>query len=173
MKWLKPYMLPLEALSYLSVILGIGFAALEYGGQADAKREQNALDFLQQFHEASLTETRLRLQVYWLEMPVTQISGKPGSAGVIDALALAQIFPGGGGKGSTDLIRLVERLDVIATCVQRDICDRTIIRQQLGDYAANLLCLYRAPLERLRKDYALPDLGRATVAVLSGTRPCA
>ncbi len=162
----------LEALSHLCVILGIGFAALEYSGQAADKREQNALDFLQQFHDAPLTEARLRLQAYWFDVPVAQISGKPGSAGVIDALALEQIFPTHGGKGSADLIRLVERLDVIATCVRNAICDPAIIRQQLGDYAQNLLCLYRAPLDRLRRDYALPNLGRATGSVLTAGGSC-
>lgn len=172
MKWLKSALPPIEALSHLSVICGIVFVALEYSNQAVAKREQNALDFLQQFHEGSLTDARLRLQSYWLNMPLGQISGRPGSAGVIDSLASAQIFPAGGANGAADLIRLVERLDVIAICVSSNVCDRSISVLQLGEYAANLLCIYRAPLEKLREDFALPDLGKATETVLAESKTC-
>ena len=162
----------LEALSHLAVVGGIVFVALEFVDQKASEREANSVRYLSIFYGDATAEARLRLQSYWLNQPMQLLSGRPGSAGVVEQLAYEQIFPAGGNPNATDLIRVVEQLDIIATCIKTNACDREIVENQLSSYVQNILCLYKRPLTELRVRFSIPDLGLIAERELTSGRPC-
>jgi len=162
----------LEIASHTAVILGIAFAGIEYWLHQQERREEFALEQLQVFQSQHLQEARIELQTYWLDKPLAQLSGKPGSAGVIGALANEQIFPANTSANATNLLMIVESLDIIGACVTSSLCDREIIVRQLGGYAESLFCLYKAPLARLQDLHALSSLGQAAKKALMMRSGC-
>lgn len=162
----------LEGLGHASVVAGILFVALEFVNQKYEQRQRNSLDFLQNFYSSEVTESRYRLQTYWFDKPLDSISGLSGSAGVIDTLAASQIFPSGSSPNTPDLIRVVEQLDIIGNCISTEVCDKKTVTDQLGVFAKSFLCMYRAPLETLRDDYLLSDLGRGASVLINGETGC-
>ncbi|MEZ5879159.1 MAG: hypothetical protein R3D35_00615 [Nitratireductor sp.] len=149
----------LEALSYLGVIIGLVFAAFEYNAAKELQNEKNAIEFIRDFQAEEISEARLWLERQWRPYPLREISGKTGSAEVIDQLAMSFTIESTGGTGTDNFIRVVDFLDVVGTCVETGICNKTIITRHLGDFTENLLCLYQAPLKVLRGERGLETLG--------------
>ncbi len=149
----------LEVFNHLAVICGIIFVALEYSNREDERREQAALQYLQNFQRADITDARLRLQAYWFDKPLAQISGMPGSEGVVASFADDQIFPAQKPPDADDLLRVIEQLDVLGACAASSVCDREMLVSQIGETTHSYLCLYASPLERLRKDHSYKTLG--------------
>lgn len=149
----------LEGMSYICVVLGIGFAAIQYVSAKQETRSNNALTFVQGFQAAELMQSRLQLQRRWLEVPMARLSDKSGSAEVIDELATEYIFSQSGVQNVGHLIAVIDYLNVAAACANKGVCEDEIIEQQLGTLSRSLFCLYRAPIQRLRQDGAMNDFG--------------
>lgn len=163
----------LEALSYLGVIVGLVFAAFEYNAAKELQNEKNAIEFIRDFQAEEISKSRLWLERQWRPYPLKGISGKSGSAEVIDQLALSFTIESPGGNGTNNLIRVVDFLDVVGTCVETGICNKTIITTHLGDFTKNLLCLYQAPLKVLHGERGLETLGGKLPFLTDGETPCA
>lgn len=149
----------LEAISYICVVLGIGFATFEYLSSKQSEREKNSISYIQNFQSSDIAKSRFSLQRPWLQFPFKSINGKSGSSDVIDRIALNNIFPEDGSVNSDHLIRVVDYLDVLGTCIENEICDHLIGQKHFGDYVDSLWCLYQAPIKRLRQEYGLSSLG--------------
>lgn len=172
LKVVKRVLPVLEALAHVAVVLGIVFVALEFVNQRNRDREMNSLEILKEFHAQHVADARRRLQSYWLEMPVGELSGLSGSAGVMEQLASNQIFSHPAGTGAQDLITVLESLDIVGMCITSDVCDPMILRSQLASYTSNILCLYKLPIFELRTSYSIPDLGVAAQAIINGRLSC-
>lgn len=162
----------LEVISYGCVVIGIGFAALQYTESIKAERRMNSVTFIQNFQNSEIVEARLQLQNHWLAYPLKAISGKSGSSEVIDDLSLSFIFPSGKEARANSLVRVIDYLDVLGTCIKNKVCDGEVIRDHFGEYARNLNCLYQAPLERLRSKHNLSQLGIGMRELSLGTPKC-
>lgn len=149
----------LEALSYIGVLVGLLFVYGEYRDAKVESREKNALEFIKEFQSEGLAEARLVLLRDWRRFPMGSINGLAGSADVVDQLAVSFTLERGSDEGTDSLTRLIEFLDVVGTCVSNGICDKTIIERHLGDFASDLLCLYREPIKQLQTVHGMVELG--------------
>lgn len=162
----------LEAISYFCVVLGITFAVYQYLKLVQTNKEQTAVSYILEFQSDELVKSRLKLQRDWFAYPISEISGKPGSSGVIDDLALSFTFPKGEAPTTDDLIKVVDFLDLIGACVEAQVCYRGIVERHLGNYVKNLNCLYQAPLKNLRKTHNLAHLGIAMQEIIKTDMEC-
>lgn len=162
----------LEAISYVCVVLGIGFAAFQYAASIEAERRMNSVSYIQNFQNAEIVTARLQLQNDWLAYPLKAISGRVGSSQVIDDLALSFVFPNGESVRADSLVRVIDYLDVLGTCVKNEVCDKDVVRNHFGSYVQNLSCLYQAPIERLRSEHNLTHLGIGMKELSVGVSGC-
>ena len=75
------------------------------------------------------------------------------------------VFPSKGQHDADELIRVVDYLDALGTCVETDVCDAEVVRRHLTEYVDRITCLYEAPLRRLREEHGLSSLGIAMQAI--------
>lgn len=162
----------LEATSYVCVVLGIGFAAFQYDASIRAERRTNSVTYIQNFQSDEIVNARLQLQNDWLAYPLKAISGRAGSSQVIDDLALSFVFPKGKAIRADNLVRVIDYLDVLGTCVKNRVCDGLVVRDHFGDYVRNLICLYQAPINRLRIEHNLTHLGISMSELSSDVVKC-
>lgn len=152
--------------------MGIIFAGYQFIISIQANKEQTSVAYILESQSDKLVEARLDLQKFWMNYPVGQITDKPGSHEVIDELAMSFIFPSGKAPNTDNLIRTVEFLDLIGTCVSALVCDKMIMEKHFGEYVSALSCLYQAPLKRLRTDQNLSNLGVSMKALLPKSTEC-
>lgn len=162
----------METTGHVAVIGGVLVAGFEYFRHDGERKEQIAIEHLKEFQRPDLATAKIELQNYWLGQPLDEIIGKKGSAGVLDTLAMSLVFPSNAPPRASELLRVAEQLDVIGACVLSNICDKTVIVDQLGPYIRNFHCLYHAPLETLRTKYLLEGLGKSSMSILDGEYLC-
>lgn len=158
----------LEALSHFCVVVGIAFATLQYISSQKDGRVSATLLYLDSFYQPRLTEARANL----LDFSATKLaplSGLSGNQKAIASIADSFIFSDDR-SARRDLTLILEHLDFLATCVEANTCDGELANRQLCDFANSILENFSQPLERLRNDYGMRNLGIATAAVF--TKPC-
>ncbi|SNY90537.1 hypothetical protein SAMN04515647_0705 [Cohaesibacter sp. ES.047] len=163
----------LEALSYVSIIVGIVVAYNSYSRDRAEERVSNALKFIMHFQNNEMMQSRMELQRPWLDPTRARLSNKAGSADIINQIATTIIFPIEEKDTVSDLIRVMDYLDAAASCVagsdedSSSVCDKSVILDHLGEFADSMLCLYKAPIEELRTNFAMPKLGTKMEALLN------
>ncbi len=159
--------LSLEQVSHAAVIIGVILAVWGFLMREADRRSETALVFLQTFQDADMAAARQQFRAYWMAQPLAALSGRPGSAGVIDALAMEHVF--GSTEATAVFLRQIENLDLIGSCVEGGLCDAETIDNQIGDYATDFLCLYRRPIEELQSQHLMRDIGHAARHLVDGT----
>lgn len=148
----------LEVVSFICVIIGIGFAAFEYTQKVKSDRVEYTIQYIQAFQDESMSAARLELLKPWLEYPMKEISGIPGSDAALSTISMGIVF----GEETAiieNLVRVIDYFDVLDACIQNELCDADLAHRHFAGYARDLECLFRDPIEALRETGGLSRLG--------------
>lgn len=146
-----------EFISYLSVIVAIPIAFMEYYSGSAQARVDRSIQYLASFRSADFRLDRDRIERPWRNYDVQRLNNLQGNTAVVDSLAsgFVQADP----ELRPSLMNVVEALDEMGICIRNDICDAGIIREQMGAYVRSLKCLYGREIAAAGEQLLLPELG--------------
>lgn len=153
-KWLRRFRLPLECLSYIAVIGGIGLFFLQQQSVHRAQRVETAMQFVQLENEPAFTEARAMLEAPWRQVDMSQLRPTQGGRAQLQLTVTRQV-------GDEPIEKLADFYASVLACRASGICETEVIDQFFRTNISGFYCAYDVRLARIAQRLNRPDYAAA------------
>jgi hypothetical protein len=160
-KWLRKCRLPLECLSYVAVIGGIGLFFLQQQSVHRAQRVETAMLFVQLENEPAFAEARAALEAPWRQVDMSQLRPTEGGRAQLQLTVTRQV-------ADERIEKVADFYSSVLACRASETCEAEVTDQFFRTSIEGFYCAYDVRLARIAQRLNRPDYADALRAYSVG-----